>query len=96
YLSSHWGLEIGAAPPPPPPPINIATREYKVKGKAQVDVSWNGATGSSVDLFRNTVKITTPNDGAFTDVLGRVSGTFVYKACNASTTTCSPNATVTF
>ncbi len=98
YLSSHWGLEIGVAPPPPPPPptINITTRGYKVKGKAQVDVTWNGATGSSVDLFRNTVKIPTPNDGALIDVPGKVSGTFVYKVCNASTTTCSPNSAVTF
>ncbi len=94
YLSSHSGLAIGAGTPPPP--INITTRGYKVKGKAQVDVTWNGATGSSVDVFRNSVKITTPNDGALTDVLGRVSGTFVYKVCNTSTTTCSPNSAVTF
>lgn len=96
YLSLHWGLAISATSPPPPTPINVTTRAYKVKGKAQVDVTWSGATGSSVDVFRNAVKITTPNDGALTDVLGRVSGTFVYKVCNASTTTCSPNSTVTF
>jgi hypothetical protein len=33
---------------------------------------------------------------AYTDVIGKVTGTFVYKVCVASTTTCSANSSVTF
>jgi hypothetical protein len=39
---------------------------------------------------------TTTNSGAYTDNLGRVSGTFVYQVCEAGTTTCSNTASVTF
>ena len=33
---------------------------------------------------------------AYTDVIGKVTGTFVYKVCVASTTTCAANSSVTF
>ncbi len=93
YLATHWGLQLGGTPPTA---ISLTARGYKVKGSARTDLTWAGATTTSVDLFRNSVKITTPNDGAHTDVIGKVSGTFIYRLCNAGTTTCSPNASVTF
>jgi hypothetical protein len=72
-------------------------RGYKVKGVARVDLTWSGATASSVDIQRNTAVVaTTPNDGTHTDVLGKVSGTFTYRVCNAGTTTCSNTASATF
>ena len=40
--------------------------------------------------------VTTPNDGTHTDVLGKVSGTFTYRGCNAGTSTWSTSASVTF
>jgi len=68
-----------------------------VKGVANVDLTWSGATASTVDVQRNeVVVVTTPNDGAHTDVLGKVSGTFTYRVCNAGTSTCSASASVTF
>ena len=67
-----------------------------MKGSARADLTWSGATTANVDVFRNSVKITTANDGAHTDILGKVSGTFIYRVCNEGTTTCSPNATVSF
>jgi hypothetical protein len=95
YLSTHWGLVLGATPPPPT--VTLALNGYRVKGKAQVDLTWSGATGASVDVQRNgTVVATTPNDGAHTDILGKVSGTFTYRVCNAGTTTCSNTASATF
>jgi hypothetical protein len=39
---------------------------------------------------------TTAADGAHTDSLGKVAGTFTYKVCEAGTTTCSNEASVTF
>ena len=77
--------------------ITLSTRAYKVKASARVDLTWTGATGTAVDVFRNGSKIASPsNTGAYTDVLGKVSGTFTYKVCNVGTTTCSPTSSVTF
>ena len=96
YLATHWGLSLGSGPPPPSP-ITITARGYRVKGVARVDVTWSGATGASVDVQRNGVVVTTtPNDGLHTDIIGKVSGTFTYRVCNAGTTTCSSSASVTF
>lgn len=80
-----------------PSGITLSAAGRKVKGKSNVDLTWSGASGTNVDVFRDNAKIvTTANDGAHTDVLGRVSGTFTYKVCTAGTTTCSNNASVTF
>ena len=95
YLSTHWELTLGSGPPPVV--ITIGLNRSKVKGVAQVNLTWSGATSSNVDIQRNgTVVTTTPNDGAHTDILGKVSGTFSYRVCNAGTTTCSAVASVTF
>lgn len=83
---------------PGPDNITLAARGYKAGKTPKVDLTWSGSTAANVDVFRNGVKIiTTPNDGLHTDTLARGStGTFTYKVCNASTTTCSPNASVVF
>lgn len=64
----------------------------------KANLSWAGATGTSVDIFRNGSRITTTaNDGAHTDQLAKgTRGTFTYKVCNAGTSTCSNDASVTF
>ena len=77
--------------------ITLSTRGYKVRANARVDLTWTGATGATVDVFRNGSLIASPsNTGAYTDVLGKVVGTFTYKVCNGGTTTCSPTSSVTF
>lgn len=93
HLATHWGLQLGSSTSAS---ITLSASGYKVKGSARADLTWAGATTTSVDIFRNSVKITTPNDGAHTDVIGKGGGTFTYRLCNAGTTTCSPNATVSF
>lgn len=77
--------------------IALSTRGYKVRGSARVDLTWSGATGTVVDVVRNGTRVTSPaNSGAYTDVLGKVSGTFTYQVCNAGTTVCSNLSVVTF
>lgn len=77
--------------------ITLSTRGYKVRGSARVDLTWSGATGSTVDVLRNGTKVASPaNSGAYTDVLGKVNGTFTYMVCNAGTSICSPASSVTF
>ena len=69
----------------------------KSKGSQSVDLSWNGLSGGSLDVYRNSTKWTTVNDGTETDPLSkRGGGTYNYKVCVAGTSTCSNTATVVF
>jgi thermitase len=62
-----------------------------------VDLSWNGMSGTSLDVYRNTTKWTTANDGVDTDALNKKgAGTYTYKVCAAGTNLCSNTATVVF
>jgi subtilisin family serine protease len=88
-------------PPPPPPPgdFPLSARGYKIKGRQQVDLTWSGADTASVDVYRNnSLRVTTTNDGAWTDGIGaKGAGTYTYRLCEAgTTTTCSNTVTVTF
>jgi subtilisin family serine protease len=87
-----------ANPANPPAAISLTTRGYKVKGLQRVDLSWSGATSTSVDVFRSGARIvTTANDGAHTDNVNRKgSATYTYKVCEAGTTRCSNQTTVVF
>jgi subtilisin family serine protease len=78
--------------------ITLGASARKVKGVKNVDLTWTGASTTNVDVFRNNAYITTTvNDGAHTDVINtKGGGTYTYRVCEAGTTTCSNNATVTF
>jgi len=84
----------------PPPTFTLTTRGYKVRGLRRADLTWSGAGTSTVDVYRNNVRILTgtANDGFQTDNIGgKGAGTFTYRVCNAgSTTVCSNNSAVTF
>jgi serine protease len=83
---------------PTPTQIMLMASGSKVRGRQIVDLTWNGATSSNVDIFRNGTRIVTvPNSGAYTDSPGgRGHATYTYQVCNAGTQTCSNQATVTF
>jgi len=76
--------------------MTLTTQAYTSKGKRYVDLNWTNASTSSVDVYRNNVKIiTTANDGAHTDAPAS-RGTYSYKVCEAgSSTKCSPSKSVT-
>ena len=78
--------------------ITLSVTGSRAKGSASADLSWSGATSSTVDIFRNGTRITTTaNDGSYTDALGKgAKGTFTYRVCNAGTSTCSSDASVSF
>ena len=79
--------------------FSVSATGYKVKGLQKVDLSWSGATSTNVDVFRDGAKIATipANDGAYTDNIDKKGGgTYTYKVCEAGTSTCSNEATVTF
>jgi subtilisin family serine protease len=93
YLTAN-GCAGGVTPPPTGGDITLSLNGYRSKGLRKVDLSFSGATGSSVDIFRNSAKITTTaNDGAYTDTLSS-AGTYTYKVCTAGTTSCSATKSV--
>ena len=86
----------GGVTPPPTGDITIDANGYRAKGKNKVDLSWSGASTSSVGIYRNgSLRATTSNDGAYTDSF-RTSGSFTYKVCDQDTSNCSSDVTVSF
>ena len=79
-------------------PFSLSASAYKIKGIQHVDLKWSGATSANVDVWRNaTIVSTTANDGAHTDKLNQKGGgTYTYKVCEAGTSSCSGDVTVTF
>lgn len=71
---------------------------FKQQGLHKADLTWSGATSTNVDIYRNGAVITTTaNDGAHRDnINNRGGGSYIYKVCEAGTSTCSNEATVTF
>lgn len=82
----------------PPPSITLSVTGYKVKGRKYGDLVWSGATGASVDVYRQgAVVATTANDGAYTDATGlNGGGTLTWKVCEAGTSVCSNDASWTY
>ena len=91
-------VTVAAAATTSPSGGTLRVTGRKVKGLAKADLSWNGLTGSSIDVYRNAARLeTTANDGTETDAINRKgSFTYTYKVCVAGTTTCSNDATVVF
>ena len=84
-------------PTPDPAQLTLTASGYKVKGVQRVELRWTGATTSSVDLFRNGVKITTFNDGSYVDDLKQKgAGTYTYRLCEVGTSECSASVVVNF
>ena len=85
-------------PPPPASPsvISLTATGTRAKNGARTDLRWSGSNAASVDIYRNGARITTTtNDGQYTDNVGRkASGTYTYRACDASA--CSTDVTVTY
>jgi subtilisin family serine protease len=76
----------------------LSATGYKIRGVQHADLTWSGATSTNVDIYRNNALITTTaNDGVHTDNTGvRGGGSQTYRVCEAGTSTCSNDATVTF
>lgn len=86
----------GGVVEPPVGDISLDTTGYRSKGKNKVDLSWSGASTSTVDVYRNgSLRTTTNNDGAYTDSF-RTYGTYTYRVCDQGTNNCSADSTVSF
>ncbi|MGY6587621.1 MAG: S8 family serine peptidase [Wenzhouxiangella sp.] len=85
-------------PEPEPGDISLTADGYKVQGRWRTDLSWSGAQGSSVDIYRDGSLLTTvSNSGSYTDATNlRGGGTLTYQICEAGTSNCSDSATAFF
>ncbi|MBA3634274.1 MAG: S8 family serine peptidase [Acidobacteria bacterium] len=75
--------------------ITLSVTTTKVRGVTTADLSWSGTSGST-DVKRDGTKIATVSGTTYADNLGRGGGTRTYQVCNAGTTTCSNQVTVTY
>jgi len=84
--------------PTPAPSLSLSVTGYKVRGLQNADLTWSGASSTNVDVWRNDVKITTTaNDDFHTDNINtRGGGSYTYRVCEANTSTCSNNVTISF
>ena len=78
----------------------LSVNAYKVRGVKHADLSWSGATTTSVDIYRNDSDgpiDVVDNDGSYTDEIAtRGGGSYTYQVCEAGTDTCSNEATAVF
>ena len=77
-----------------PPTLNGVTA-VQINRKWYARLSWSGATGASVDYYRNATKYTTANDGTHDDGTLSKGVTYSYRVCLTGTQTCSATRTVT-
>lgn len=94
---AHPTRSCGSAPTALPSIDGIALSATKalVDGDQIVTLTWSGAAGSSVDLYRNgSYARTTQNDGRALTYPQRI-GTYTYKICEAGKNTCSNSVSVT-
>jgi serine protease len=73
-------------------------RAYKSRlGRLRVDITWDGSSADTVDIFRNGIKIdTVENIGIYRDRERRTEGSqFIYQICD-ETTACSNEVTANF
>lgn len=82
-------------PEPTPDGISLTVTMTKQQGVNSANLTWSGAE-PSVDVYRNNSNIATVSGTSYVDPLGRGSGTQTYRVCNAGTTTCSANVTVSY
>lgn len=78
--------------------ITLSATGYKQRGRHNVDLAWDGATSTDVDVYRDGgLLATTANDGAYTwSSNNRGGATYTFQVCEAGTTTCSDSVTVVF
>ena len=70
---------------------NRATFEFAV------DLTWSGASGTLVDLYRNGILVDIPNnDGVHRDSFRRYETSFTWKICEQQSTVCSNEVSVVF
>jgi V8-like Glu-specific endopeptidase len=97
FLTSGGGGG-GGEDPPPPDGFTLSGSGSKVQGRWRADLSWTGSSASQITVFRNDSAIATVNNtGSYVDQTNfRGGGSLTYRVCEAGTSTCSNNVTISF
>lgn len=79
-------------------PSSLSATINKVKGQAQsVSLNWTPGSTGTVDIYRNSTKVTAADTGSYTDTeVGSKGSTANYKVCVQDTNSCSNTVTVRF
>lgn len=96
----YTGNPPATAPAPAPAPVTSpapialsASVGYSIMG-AKITLRWSGSTATYIDIYRNSALVgRAANTGTWAQTVAR--GTYTYKVCDAQTTRCSANVTVT-
>jgi subtilisin family serine protease len=75
--------------------IALTVNMSKTRGLNVANLSWSGTSGSAEVYRDGSLRATVPGT-TFQDDLGRGGGSRTYRVCNAGTTTCSNEVTVTY
>jgi hypothetical protein len=80
------------------PAISLTVVGRSDATKQYMTLDWTGASGDSVDVYRNDAKLTVQfNDGHYTNSRAFTgSATYVYRVCQLRSSVCSNNATANF
>jgi PKD repeat protein len=76
--------------------ITLTARGYRQNGIEKADLTWNGPTATSFDVYRNATKRATVPTTTYTDTIGTTPGSYRYKVCTSATTICSTQVTISF
>ena len=78
--------------------FTLSANGYKSKGVKKVDLTFNGAAGTNVDVYRDGSMITTTSaSSTYTDIISsKGGGSYTYKACDEGSSSCTAEQTVTF
>ena len=78
--------------------FSLSVVPAKRKGRHAPELSWSGANGNNVDIFRDGNLIeTAANNGFYVDNIGARGGrTYIYKVCEEGTSTCSNEASAVY
>jgi PKD repeat protein len=76
--------------------ITLTARGYTQNTLEKANLSWNGPTGASFDVYRNGAKLVTVPATTYTDTIGTTPGSYRYKVCTSTTTICSNQVTISF
>jgi chitodextrinase len=75
-------------------PISLTARGYKQNGQQKIELSWNGAAGTSFDVYRDGTKIAAVVGADYTDGAATGSAGHTYRVCASADPICSNKATV--
>jgi Matrixin len=78
--------------------VTLAVTGYLQRGLQKAKLTWSGAGGSKVEIFRNgTLVVRTSNDGIQIDKINATgSASYDYKLCEQRSKVCSPVVRITF